>query len=490
MNRELVSFVGIGIGEEAKGAATEWATGETQAHTVWRSGGSQAGHNIVRSDGREHTFSHFSTGTFDGARTYLKHMVINPVDLFTEGIALEEKGIDNPFKRIVISSDCLTTTPYHSAMSRFREIMRGPDKKGTIGTGVGEAVIDAQEHPDLAIRAGEFTGDREALLKKLEATRRYKIDQVTRFISQEGFSELPPEAIAELRVLGNETLKEKIADSFQGIGQIVRIVDDSYLDEMLETEGTIVHEPSHGALLHPRDGFVPHVTQIDPLGKDVFRSLGERFYRGNVLRIGVSRCYMTRHGAGPLVSYDQTMTRNIQDVRNNANQNANEWLGEVRNGPYDIVATKYAIDIAGGPEMFTGLKISHLDELAKQQQWEVCEGYNYTGTEEDLSDFFETNNTGDIIRIKRHPDDGSDRHYDHQRKLTKLLKECKPILNTLKPTEEKSLEDVFIDYVEEQLDVPVVAVARGPRKEDRELRPGWEELFMNGKHTRKEVRLG
>jgi adenylosuccinate synthase len=183
---------------------------------------------------------------------------------------------------------------------------------------------------------------------------------------------------------------------------------------------------------------------------------------------------MTRHGAGPLVSFSREMTDQIEETHNIG---GSEWLGEFRNGHYDPVAMRYAIEISGGKESYDGLMISYLDVLAKFKEWPVVEAYVYEGEKaDDLEQYFDLD--GDkILGIKVHPDNGGQDHLDHQMRLTELLKKCRPVLTTLKPSENKSLEQVFLDYVEENLGIPVVSVSRGPRVEDREVRFGWEHLF-------------
>ena len=119
---------GIQIGEETKGAAVEWLARELQAHTVIRNGGCQAGHHIVTSDGREQMFSHFAASTFEGTRTYLRHMVIDPVLLFREALEIEGKGIDDPFSIITIDGENISITPFHGALRRLKEILSSEKK--------------------------------------------------------------------------------------------------------------------------------------------------------------------------------------------------------------------------------------------------------------------------------------------------------------------------------------------------------------------------
>jgi adenylosuccinate synthase len=475
MSKEFAAITGLGIGEETKGAAVEWFSKKLHAHTVTRSGGCQGGAFVVREDGREQMFSHFGAGTFDGVRTHLMNMVVNPVDLFEEGLELESKGVTSPFSLITIDENCLTVTPYHSAFSRLKEILRGDNKHGTVGIGVGEAIRDSK-NPELSIRAGEFLGSKERLKEKIEAIRQHEIDQARDLIMTLGTSQLPDGARGEIDLLYNRSLVETTADSFKALASIVSIVGREYFDELIGRDGAIVNESSHGALLHPRYGFVPHVTQIDPTSRETISMLKAGGYDGKIMRFGVSRCYMTRHGAGPLVSFNPSLTKSIHEVHNGRPEDT-PWLGEFRTGNYDLVAMKYALDICGGPKAFDGLMISYLDQLKRFSEWQVCVAYDFDGSKDGLSDFFKVKD-GLITGIKIRSDDGSDDYLVRQAQMTELLKHCHPVLATLKPQNGKPLDEIFINFVEENLGVPVVATAYGPKMSDRKARSGYGSLFQ------------
>lgn len=465
---------GLGLGEETKGAWVQKLTDLTGAHTILRSGGCQCGHNVVAPDGTHTQLSHFGCGTFDGARTHLQHMVFFPTNLFEEAMELEEKGIKDPFSVITIDEDCLTITPFHGAWSRILEISRGYNKKGTVGMGVGEAIEDSKKDPSLAVKAGNFSQGEEILHQKVEAIRQYQLQKARELVAvTAGLADL---AIVqkEFQILEDESLVPLTVQSFLYLADLVHIVGDEYLDEILNQEGAIVCEPSHGALHHPRYGFVPHITQIDPTSQDVLETLKKHEHKKDIVRLGVSRCYMTRYGWGPLPSFSRQLTDQIKETHN---VGADWWLGEFRNGYYDPILLEYAIEFSGGKESFNGLIISFLDVLTNYQEWPVIEAYAYEGEPtSDLDQYFDLKD-GKIVGIKVHPDSGDQAHLDHQIRLTELIKKCRPITTILKSENELSLEEVFLKYVEKRLGLPVVAVARGPKDEDREIRPGWKHLF-------------
>lgn len=471
MSQELFYVNGLGIGEETKGAAVQWLVKRLNSHLVIRSGGCQGGTQIISEDGREQQFSHFGAGTFEGAKTHLLNMVINPVDLFTEAIELESKNVNNPLDLISIDGECISLTPYHSAISRFREIMRDK-KKGTVGKGVGDAVLDSF-NPELTIRAREFAGDRGVLLSKVENIRIHKLQQAEEIMREKN---IPDDAKAELNILHDSSLVGLTVESFRAIADLVKIVDKGYLDELLTTNNPIVGEVTHGALLHPRYGFVPHVTQIDPTGLDAINTIRTRDYKGKVIRIGATRCYMTRHGAGPLVSFNRNLNESIHETVNNMPQD-NKWIGDFRNGSYDLIALKYAVAISGGKESYDGLIVSYLDELLKRNEWPICVAYEYKGDHSELRKYFDLNKDGLITGIKVYTGSNNNEQLIHQKGLTELLEKCSPVEINLSPSISKSLEENFIDFVERNIEIPVVALAHGPKISDRKARPGYEFLF-------------
>lgn len=472
--KHFVIVNGLGIGEETKGNTVQALVRELNAHTVWRSGSWVGGHHVVHDDGRETVLNHFGAGVFEGADTYLKHMVVSPVVLFQEATRLENLGIPNPLQHILIDQNCLATTPFHSGISRAREILRGVNKKGTIGQGVGEAIKDSSD-PELSIRAGEFS-DKQTILMKVENIRLAKLRIAEQLIA-DFKGEVPQEVYPELELLKDRDLCNVVADSFFYISNLVKVVDDNYLQKLLTRGGSIVNEVSHGTLHHPRFGFLPHVTQIDPTSQDVLSSVRTHNYDGSILRIGVVRSYLTRHGAGPLVSFDQKLTDSLPETHNNGGDG---WLGAFRTGFFDIVALRYALAIGGGRDSYDGIFVSYMDVLSKRKDWQVVEGYEYRGNEDGLENFFAFEN-GKIVGIRVHSDVNNEDHNKHQLQLTKLLNECLPVTTNIKATKEMSLEQVFLKYVENKLAVPVVGTGYGPKVVDRHFLAPWQNILKKGR---------
>src|SRR5947209_3402554 len=101
MKRAIIT-IGLGFGDEGKGATIDYLAREYGADLVVRyCGGSQAGHNVQLPDGRRHTFSQFGAGTLaEGPgrpKTYLgPNVVIDPPAILREAQHLSELGVDHP----------------------------------------------------------------------------------------------------------------------------------------------------------------------------------------------------------------------------------------------------------------------------------------------------------------------------------------------------------------------------------------------------------
>lgn len=470
-NGVVAVVTGLQIGEEAKGSAVEWLARELAADTVIRNGGCQAGHHIVRSDGKEQMFSHFNAATFEGAKTYLRHMVIDPVLLFREAEELEAQGVVNPLSVIFIDKESISITPFHGALSRFKERVR-KEKKGTVGLGVGDAVSEARSG-EVTLRAGDFSLPESSLTAKIDLIRLRKLQQVIDLINALGLEDLSEDEMAEVKLLYDTELVAATAMACRYVSDLVSITDEDFFTQLLDEPGNLVTESSHGALLHPY-AFVPHTTQIDPTSHELVNELRES--NKKVIKIGVARCYMTRHGAGPLVSYNEQLSNTFHETHNAANETANSWLGEFRVGHFDSIMMRYALALSGGAESISGLMISYMDVLNASTEWGVVDAYKYMGNATDIESYFDLAE-GRIVGIKVHPDTQDLDHYQYQTRLTQLLKECVPIVTTLTPSLEHSLAQVFIKYVENAVGISVIATSQGPKVEDRKKLPAWNHVF-------------
>src|SRR5215210_8082512 len=126
-DRRAIVLVGLGYGDEGKGAWTDFLARTEPVHTVVRfNGGAQAGHNVVAPDGRHHTFAQFGSGTLvRGVNTHLsRFMLVNPLGLLREDAELRALGVTDALARLSIDREALVTTPFQVAANRLRELAR------------------------------------------------------------------------------------------------------------------------------------------------------------------------------------------------------------------------------------------------------------------------------------------------------------------------------------------------------------------------------
>jgi adenylosuccinate synthase len=104
---------------------------------------------------------------------------------------------------------------------------------------------------------------------------------------------------------------------------------------------TVVFEGAQGVLLDENFGFHPYTTWSRTTTENADALLDEVGIT-NVERIGVLRPYQTRHGPGPLPTYDQRLTLDLPDPHNVFG----EWQREFRLGWLDLTLLEYAVSAA------------------------------------------------------------------------------------------------------------------------------------------------
>ncbi len=358
MKRAVIT-VGLGFGDEGKGATVDFLTRRLEADLVVRyCGGSQAGHNVLLPDGRRHTFSQFGAGTLarasDPPRTYLgPNVVINPLALVREARHLTELGVLDPFQLLTIHPRCLVTTPWHQILNHLRELSRGDAKHGSCGQGIGEARSYWLKYGEDAVFAADLR-HLDQLRHKLELQRQRTllelqeiIDHIDAEILQEfDLWELNAEAVAwDLQ----EALPESLA-----------------IDAAVPAFQTAIFEGAQGVLLDEYRGFHPYTTWSTVTPHHAWELIHAAKVEA-VAVLGITRAYTTRHGEGPLPAYSAELTNRLQDAGNPWNR----WQGSLRCGWLDLPLVRYAAAVAGPLD---GIVVNHLDQV-RQAECRVCDSY-------------------------------------------------------------------------------------------------------------------
>ncbi|HEY1135455.1 MAG TPA: adenylosuccinate synthetase [Nocardioides sp.] len=329
--------IGLGFGDEAKGATVDRLCAEGGVSAVVRfSGGAQAAHNVVVG-GRHHTFRQFGSGTLAGVASYLsRHVLVSPEALAVEAEELAALGVPDPLGLVTLSPDALVVTPVHRAANRTREDLRGDARHGSCGLGIGETQWYAlpENGGPAAIRVADCLAP-DVLRVKLAALL---------------------EAYAPLLAQGSHdvpSLREMAVDLLE-FGSAVAIEPDDLFLAGTAARGSLVFEGSQGVLLDEWRGFHPHTTwsTVTPLlAQALLREAG--LGRGEVW--GAVRSYATRHGAGPFPTEDPSLA--LPEEHNGYGAYQGDW----RVGHLDLVLLDYAARVCRAAGGLDRLAVSHLD---------------------------------------------------------------------------------------------------------------------------------
>ncbi|MDO8496697.1 MAG: adenylosuccinate synthetase [bacterium] len=461
MAKNIFVVTGLGYGDEGKGKVTHWLCSKHKAHTVVRTGGPQAFHRVVTSDGQEHVHAQFGSGTLAGAATHLsKHMVIDPYAIIAEGQSLKrEFGLRDIFERLSIHEDALVITPFQAIANRLRELSRGDARHGSVGVGVGETVLDAEAFKEEAILAKDL--GRSYLLDKLKTIRKRKILELEEIISC--VDSLPQDtrvrACLEVANLKSEGTLEWAMGWFNKLASIVRIVNTDYVvNEILSPQGTVVFEGSQGVLLDRWYGFHPYTTKVRTTPETALSIIRECNYDGEVTSLGVLRAYHTRHGAGPFVSQNVELTTDLPDPSNSDHP----WQGNFRVGSFDMVAAKYAIEVCTGS--LDGLVITCLDRVESLGEWWV--GRLYGCLYEGNTDKFFLRNDGELIDGIIVSRQTGSLQLKHQKKLGWLFRQCYAENKIYKLKESGDIVRFCSNVLSKELIIPIITISIGPTEKD------------------------
>ena len=347
---KAIVTVGLGFGDEGKGATVDFLTRQYNADLVVRySGGAQAGHNVQLTDGRRHTFSQFGAGTLAGAKTFLgARVIVNPATLVPEADHLERLGVRNVRSRLTLHPSCLISSVYHVTMNRLRETARGAGRHGSCGLGVGETRQYWLSHGSDAIRATDLR-DRETMIDKLTLLR----DRM--LLEMQSLDRIDPELANQLHGCPPHLEADLLADAMSGVN----------VSAVMPSASHAIFEGSQGVLLDEYFGFHPHTTWSTVTTKHALEMIDDAGI-DDVETLGITRAYSTRHGAGPFPTRCQVMTNELQDLGNPHN----DWQGSIQAGALDMMLLRYACDV----NAVDGLVVNSLDELPIKPN--ICRRYS------------------------------------------------------------------------------------------------------------------
>lgn len=310
-------------GDEGKGHMTDILCNSQNTLNVRFNGGAQASHTVVTPDGKRHAFRHFGSGTFAGATTYLSDkFIVNLPAFIKERNELCDKFAMSPI--VFVNPECLVTTPWDVYINQGIETLRDNNRHGSCGFGINETVERSKDERYKITVCDLFFKDK--LISKLKAIKKEYIKERLKNEYGMDIHAFPDKYRSLLNDKENIDIFLFYAEEFL---RSVRVLGDCVLKRF----DNVVFEGAQGLLLdQSNEEYFPHVSSSNTGIKNVMDILYKNKFEGTVDIYYMSRCYITRHGAGPMPY-------------------------ELKDKPYDEV-----IDITNIPNEFQGaLRYSYMD---------------------------------------------------------------------------------------------------------------------------------
>ena len=380
--------VGGFYGDEGKGKIIDYLASDADI-TVRYSGGNNAGHTIVV-DGVKFAFHLIPSGILNkNTKAVIGNgVVVDPKVLIEEIEQVKSHGYS--VENLCISNKAHVIMPYHIAMDKLLEELRGAKKIGTTARGIGPTYCDKYERT--GIRMGDL------ISQKFEEKVRENVQRKNAIFKLYGKEEFDPEKIIKEYKEYSEILKPYIMDTV------------ILIHKAIKDGKNILCEGAQATLLDIDHGSYPYVTSSSPCvgGVCTGTGIGAR-YINEVY--GIVKAYSSRVGEGPYIT---EQCNEIGDtIRELGHEYGTTTKRPRRCGWLDVVALRYAVMING----LTGIAINHLDTIGKLDKIKLCVAYNHKGninmdfsTDQEYIDECEAvyeefdGNFGDISNVKSRKD--------------------------------------------------------------------------------------
>jgi adenylosuccinate synthase len=349
------AVIGANFGDEGKGLATDALAADLMSRgldpvVVRSNGGAQAGHT-VETQGRRHVFHHVGAGAFTGARTHLsRFFVAHPALLLRE--LQELRPLLPAAPEITIDPAAQVTTPWDVLLNQAAEAARGAARHGSCGVGFGETLERvARGHPiTVADLAAPDLADRLVAIR--DGWVRSRLEAL-------GLADHPAVAAHRDALWSDAALAGFIQEA-----RIFAALLPARSDAELGAE-TVLFEGAQGLMLDMDLGVMPHLTRSNTGLRNMI-TIAREAGIGEIRPLYMTRAYMTRHGAGPLLHEAGTLPwAEVTDPTNRPNA----WQGALRLAPLDLAETARFIraDLAfadgSGVRVSPGVGVSCLDQV-------------------------------------------------------------------------------------------------------------------------------
>lgn len=348
-----VIVTGAQWGDEGKGKIVDLLT-EDADYIVRYQGGHNAGHTIVIGDNKFVLHLIPSGILRPGKKCVIGNgVVIDPQALLAEIDGLKGRGIEVK-DHLFISGRAHIIMPYHTAIEKESEKLKGSLKIGTTGRGIGPTYADKMAR--VGIRVVDLV-DKDIFREKLKTNLQEMNYFLERLYGVKGF---------ELDDVYNEYISygERLKEF---------VVDTPILLDMAMTEGkNILFEGAQGTHLDVDHGTYPYVTSSNSTAGGACTGTGVGPTKIDRV-VGVLKAYTTRVGSGP---FPTELNDETGEFLRSTGKEFGATTGRPRRcGWFDVPATSYAVKVNG----FTDIALTKLDVLDNLDEISICVGYTYNG---------------------------------------------------------------------------------------------------------------
>ena len=433
--------IGMQWGDEGKGKIIDLLA--EKADVVVRfQGGHNAGHTIVVG-GEKFALQLIPSGVLHAAVTPVigNGVVIDPRVLIAEIDHLQARGI--ACDRLAVSPATHLVFPYHVALDKLRENASGDGRIGTTKRGIGPA------YADKASRVGARMEDLlnpESFRQKVTASLEEKNALFRSHYGHDGFE---PEEICE------EYLENYAPRLAPHIADVAGIIHDA-----LEEGKDVMFEGAQATFLDIDHGTYPFVTSSNPTasGAGVGSGVGP-LHLSRI--IGVAKAYSTRVGSGhfPTELPEGSISDHLVDLGHEYGTNTKRRR---RTGWFDAVMARHAVRL----NSLTEVAITKLDVLSGIDELQVCTHYE-VGVKTNSQGNSQRNSTGRV----------GDSEITASLPATQAeIAEATPVYeelpgwnslpgNARRKTDLPKEAVAYLEFLEEQLGVPIKLVGTGPQRD-------------------------
>jgi len=411
-------LLGLQWGDEGKGKIVDVLSPEYDIIARFQ-GGPNAGHTLIFNN-QKYVLHLIPSGIFreNTLNVIGDGVVLDPV-IFMEEVEQIEKTGRELSKNLLIAEKTNLILPTHRILDAANENELGKAKIGSTGKGIGPAYTDKTARN--ALHIGDIT--LPGFTKKYNS------------LKEKHFKRLKTYDF-------NFDIKEYEQKWFESIEKIKRfkfINSSDFFNNAMKEGKKILAEGAQGSLLDINAGTYPFVTSSTVTSAGVCTGLGIAPSKiGEVY--GIFKAYTTRVGSGPFPT--ELFDNDGKKLQESGHEYGATTGRRRRCGWLDLTALKYAVRING----VTALIMTKADILSEFETFKISEFYQLNGQK---INYFPYEITDDL------------------KPIYKTLKGWKSNISNCKTKDEfpKELKE-YIDFIENETDVPIKIISTGADRKD------------------------